>query len=445
MNQNNNTCSGSQDQDMAVLWAEQIKAIFPTDLDESAKTAGALIRKRGVKSALDLLKLLLICAVSTMSMRMLTLSAISLKMADISDTAVRKRLIKSITWLTLVLNTMLPRPTQKKGKPCVNRVVHLVDGSNIVKAGKDGEAYRIHMSYNLNIGSMDEVKVTDKHTAEGFAHYSIQAGDIYIADTGYGKAKMYEYVTKRGGDAVFRCTPNHIKLEDLNGNPIEMVNKLDKEKQVVDFKCFVINDKKKTLARIVASQLPEDKKADSIKRKKKQASKEQTKQIRPETLIYAEWVIILTSLDDAYSAEEVLAIYRSRWQVELLFKRIKQHFKITKIRPCSAKYGEALVLLWLIIWALVEKQAYLAEIHLYEKGASMDRFSPWMFTSYFFEKQKTMIESQWAILLDPIVDIKAIMEKLQDHKRHDRLNQYFEYRYNFSYERNESHDSSWAA
>ena len=142
----------------------------------------------------------------------------------------------------------------------------------------------------------------------------------------------------------------------------------------------------------------------------------------------------------------MLAIYRSRWQVELLFKRIKQHFKITKIRPCSTKYGEALVLLWLIIWAMVEKQAYLAELYLVEKGADMSRFSPWTFTSYFFERQKTMIESRWATLLDPMGDIEVIMEKLQNHKRQDdRLNQYFEYRYNYSYERNEGHDVSWAA
>jgi len=445
VNQNNNTCNDSQDQGIATLWAEQIKAIFPTDLDESAKTWGALIRKREVKSAIDLLRLLLLCAVSTMSMRMLTLSAKSLKVADISDTAVRKRLIKSIAWLTLLLNTLLPSPTQNKMKPGIKRTVHLIDGSNYVKAGKSGETYRVHMSYNLSINSMDEVKVTDKHTAESFAHYSIQAGDIYIADAGYGKANNYVNVTKRGGDVIFRCTPNHIKLEDLNGSPIEMAKKLDKEKQVVDFTCFIINGKKKTLTRIVASQLPEDKKAESVKRKKRQASKRQTKQIRPETLIYAEWVIILTSLDGAYSAEEVLAIYRSRWQVELLFKRIKQHFKVTKIRPCSAKYGEALVLLWLIIWALVERQSYLAELYLLEKGADMSRCSQWQITSYFFERQKILIEMQWAILLDPMADIEIIAEKLQNHKRHDRPNQNFEYRFNNDFQPNDCDDKSEAA
>jgi len=448
VNQDNDTCKGTQDQDKAVLWAEQIRALFTGDLEESAKSTGALLRKRGVKSAFELLKLLLICAIATMSMRMLSLSAVSLNIADISDTAMRKRIIKSVAWLTLLLNTMLPTRSlnQKSGNVLgLKKTVHLVDGSNVVITGKEGEAIRVHMSYNLNIDSMDEVKVTDKHTAEGFAHYTIQAGDIYIADAGYGKAKMYEYVTKRGADVVLRCTPNHLKLLDLNGQPIEMSKKLDITKKVMDFKCYVLNGKKKTLARIVASQLPEDKKPDAIKKKKRQASKRQTKQIRPETLVYAEWVIILTSLNEAYTAEEVLTIYRSRWQVELLFKRIKQQFSITKIRSCTLKYAQALVLLWLIIWSIVEKQVYQAEIYLIEKEMDMSRFSLWQFSSYYFERIKAMLESQWATLLDPMADIEIIMEKLQNHKQHNRPNQHYELHFNSNLEQNDNGEISEAA
>ena len=45
---------------------------------------------------------------------------------------------------------------------------------------------------------------------------------------------------------------------------------------------------------------------------------------------------------EEYTAKQVLVIYRSRWQIELLFKRIKQHFKVTKIRPSSEKYAKSL-------------------------------------------------------------------------------------------------------
>jgi hypothetical protein len=312
----------------------------------------------------------------------------------------------------------------QKDMPVMKRTVHLVDGSNVAEAGQNGKLYRIHMSYNLNLSNMDDIKVTDNHTAESFEHCHIQKNDIYIADSGYGKAKLYDYIISRSADAILRFTPHHIILLDSNGHRIDMTKKLDKNQQIIDFKCNAQYDKKRIPVRIIASQLPEDKKADAIKRKKRKASKNQTQKPMTETLVYAEWVIIMTSLDESYSAEEILTIYRSRWQIELLFKRIKQHFTVTKIRPSTLKYGKALILLWLIIWALVEKQMYQAERYMIEKEMDMSRFYPWALTSFFFVRVKMIIESLWATLLDLEADIVIIAEKLQNHKQ-DRLNQYF--------------------
>jgi hypothetical protein len=91
VNYKNNTAEANRIQDMAALWIEQIEKLLPSNMDETAKTKGALIRKRGVKNASDLLKVLLIYAVTTMSMRMLSLCASALGVANISDTAWHKR------------------------------------------------------------------------------------------------------------------------------------------------------------------------------------------------------------------------------------------------------------------------------------------------------------------------------------------------------------------
>jgi len=112
-----------------------------------------------------------------------------------------------------------------------------------------------------------------------------------------------------------------------------------------------------------------------------------------------------------------------------LFKRIKQHFKVTKIRPSTQKYGTVLVLLWLIIWALVERQAYMAEKYMIEKGLDMSRQYPWALSSFIFQNIKMIIESLWATLLDLEADIIIIAEKLQNHKQ-DRVNQYFQFHLN---------------
>lgn len=76
---------------------------------------------------------------------------------------------------------------------------------------------------------------------------------------------------------------------------------------------------------------------------------------------------MVTSLGIEYCGEEILYLYRSRWQAELLFKRFKQNFSISTLKAGNAKYAETEELLWLIIWVMSERQSFLAECFLKEK------------------------------------------------------------------------------
>lgn len=57
--------------------------------------------------------------------------------------------------------------------------------------------------------------------------------------------------------------------------------------------------------------------------------------------IYGEPVIILTS-DFKLSSEQISAIYRNRWQIELFFKWIKQHFQIKHLYGFSQQLANRL-------------------------------------------------------------------------------------------------------
>jgi len=420
-------------QEKADLWSELIGDILPENLDELAKTSGAIIRKRGIKVPLDLLKVLLVFAVAILSIRMLALCAKALKISSISDTAWRKKIANSALWLVLILDYILPKPPPEGDEMSKGRPVHLLDGSCVVQEGtKDkgnGKVFYIHMSYGLTLGAMDEIKVTDNHTAEGIQHYTIQKGHIYIADSNYGKAKIFDYIVSKQADAILRISPNHVALYTKSGKKIDLAKLFGKtKKSVLDFDCYMKNGKKTIKVRIVASRLPEDKQADAIKRKKRKSQKNQTK-IKSETLIYATWVVLATSLDRAeYTLEQVLEIYRCRWQVELLFKRIKQHFKVTKIKPCSKKYAQSLILLWLIIWAITERQTVAAELFLKQQEFDLNRVSIWTMSSFFFHQVKTIIDCAWATFFKSMDDILVIMKYLQNHKS-SRRNQYYEYRF----------------
>ena len=84
----------------------------------------------------------------------------------------------------------------------------------------------------------------------------------------------------------------------------------------------------------------------AVKKLKRDASKKQY-QLKPETLEYAKYVMIFTDLSaDQISTGEVLTWYRMRWQIELLFKRLKSLANtghLPKHDDGSAPVGDAVV------------------------------------------------------------------------------------------------------
>ena len=73
------------------------------------------------------------------------------------------------------------------------------------------------------------------------------------------------------------------------------------------------------------------------------------------TLAVAGWLLLITTLDAAtWSTADVLYVYRARWQVELVFKKMKQLLRLNQIRSKHRTSVEATVRALLIAWALHE-------------------------------------------------------------------------------------------
>lgn len=377
--QNNFTRTNKNLQEALEKWDKKILPFLPDCLDELAKKTGAVQRKRGVRSTSDLLKMLFLYACSNISFCILAAAAYALGISDISDTAWRKYFSKSSRFLYEILHfqlsSFLPKPELSDFKKVKN--VLLVDASVICQNGKNQEQQRIPMCYSLNNHCMYEVKVTDKHTAESLTHFSIKEDDLVMADAGYGTAHNYLYAQEQKADVILRITPKNFCLYDADDNKISFIQKLKTAEQnhqeTVDIYGFCNYMKKKTFVRVIAEKLPKEQAEKARKRKKKTASKQQQK-ITEDTLFCAGWIVVITSLGAEYCAEEILHLYRNRWQIELFFKRLKQNFSITTLKAGSTSYAETEVLLWLIIWVISERQQFLTECFLVQKEDTVHGF-----------------------------------------------------------------------
>lgn len=174
--QNNSTKLDEDLQEVMKKWDEKILPFLPEDLDELALKIGAIKRKRGIYSALDLLKILFLYACSNISFRILAAVSCALGISHISDTDWRKRFSKSANFLHEILHFMLSSFLHQAEISDYGKIknVLLVDASIICQVGKEQKQQRIHTCYSLIENRIYEVKVTDKHTAESLTHFSIK-------------------------------------------------------------------------------------------------------------------------------------------------------------------------------------------------------------------------------------------------------------------------------
>ena len=89
--------------------------------------------------------------------------------------------------------------------------------------------------------------------------------------------------------------------------------------------------------------------------------------VRPETLEAAEYTFVFTTLPaDAFSPAKVLEMYRGRWQIEIVFKRLKSLLGLGHLKKTDVGLSKA----WLQGKLLV---AFLIEALV----AAAERFFPW--------------------------------------------------------------------
>ena len=352
--QNNSNRQNKNLQDVLKKWDEKILPHIPKNLEELVLNTGTLQRKRGIRSAADLLKILFIYACQKISFRMLAVAACALGIAAVSDTSLRKHFSKASYFLHEILHSMLssflPGPDISAYGKIKN--VLLVDASVIRQDGKKQEQQRIHTCYSLSKNRICEIKGTNPHTAESLKQFSIGKDGLVMADAGYGTANNYIYAQEQKADVILRITPRNFCLYDADDNKIPLVQLLKKaeknHKKILDIYGFCKYMTKKAFVRVIAGKLPDGQAEKSRKCKKNTALRKQN-HITEETLFCAGWIVVVTSLGAGYCSEEILYLYRNRWQVELLFKRFKQNFSITTLKAGSTKYAETEVLLWLII------------------------------------------------------------------------------------------------
>lgn len=327
---------------------------LPEGWRDKAKELGALTRQRNFKDAELLLRVLLIYFIDGCSLRETVLRARLGNIADISDVALLKRLNKSGEWFrwmsTEMMNSWIRKLPGELFPEGLN--IRVIDASHVSEPGKTGSVWRIHYSINLLSLRCDEVKITGISDGETFKRFSVNTGDLLIADRGYCHSKGIEHVFLSGGDVLVRLNLTNLPLySDGGSKKFDILNNLRtlKGTEIGDWPVYVKGDKKLIKGRLCAIRKSKFA-ANKAKEKLLKEVRKKGRRIKPETLEAAEYIFIFTTLSkEILKPSIVLEMYRGRWQIELVFKKLKSIIGIghlPKQDPVGAKawiYGKIFV------------------------------------------------------------------------------------------------------
>lgn len=153
---------------------------------------------------------------------------------------------------------------------------------------------------------------------------------------------------------VIRYAAHQLTLVDEKGEKLNVASELwATDKSQYSRQVRMKRDGEDRILNLHCYRLPPEKAAEA-RRKKKAKAKKDKRTIRKETLEYAEWTMILTSLaPEEMSAEEIGKMYRLRWQIEIVIKRLKSVLEIDKLRSKMDSQLSKVYLLGKSIYALL--------------------------------------------------------------------------------------------
>src|SRR5437763_6507100 len=122
------------------LWNTEVVPGLPSDLEVQARTLKAFVRVREVKCASDLLRALLAYVLCAPSFQRVGAWALLIGLAELSDSAWSRRLLKASAWLLWLLGELLavPAPPSWLHERARGRVL-LVDATRLRQPGGCGD------------------------------------------------------------------------------------------------------------------------------------------------------------------------------------------------------------------------------------------------------------------------------------------------------------------
>lgn len=302
--------------------------LFPAGWEQEGRSSGAVRRLRGFDSVEALLRTLLLHVGCGWSLRETSVRAKLAGIAEVSDVTLLNRLRDAEAWLGQLCQQLWQENGVDLRPAVAGRTVRVLDATVVREPGRTGSQWRIHSSLRLPHLECDSFQLTPTHgqgSAERFGHFVFRPGELVLADAGYCHPAGIAAVVERQADVCVRLNPHALPLFDEQGQTFSVSAALADLRyagQSMEWPVGVHSGLQPIPGRVCAIR----KSRAGIQRARQRLREKQQngKSVGELTWQYAEYVLVFTTLlSNAATTRQALECYRLRWQVELVFKRLK--------------------------------------------------------------------------------------------------------------------------
>lgn len=311
---------------------------LPADLDQSALLYEAFIRRRGVPSPATLLRLIFAYATG-LSLATVAVWAQALGIASLSQEALDGRLRQATAWLSHLLTQLLLQRAALPGDLPLR--VRLADATHVQRPGQRRADRRLHLGMDLRRQVLDHAQITGPEQGESFTHLPVEAGDLVIGDRVFASRRGIWALVQQQAHALVRLPWERLPLQVADGarcllapllRPLapgasqEWAVTIPATRQIPAIPGRLI------AYHLTAEELTRARQARKRKGRKKY-KKDQPARTEREGLETCAYLLLFTTLAPAQATTaQVLALYRLRWQIELLIKRLKGVLRLGEVR-----------------------------------------------------------------------------------------------------------------
>jgi len=341
---------------------EILCTFLPPEWAEQARRLGAMRRARYISDPGTVLRVLLLHLATGCSLAETAARASASGLAQISAVGVFKRLRAAEPWLRWLAQQM--RGVADWPREVAGRRLRAVDATSVSEPGSTGTDWKVHWAVNLADLQCDFFELTDiREGGETFRRVPVVPGDILMGDRVYAAPPGVAHVVRAQGDVVVRLNRQALPLFDRHDRRLDWWPFLRglKGKTPQEHESQVRNPHGGWIAGRLIALRQSAEATRAIQRRLRRRAQRSQETVSAESLQFAEYFMVWTTLSHAFPTASVLELYRLRWQIELVFKRMKSILGLGHLPKKDPRSAKAWLQGKLFTGLLIERMVRAAE------------------------------------------------------------------------------------